>query len=520
MMPRVGQAQLDATCAPLVQQALEAIGNNCGGLGRNNACYGFDSVGATFSQPQADDFFSRPADMAELAQLQSLTTAPLDVTLDEWGIAVMNVQADLPNSLPGQAVTFLLFGDVQLENAVDPALMPAPVTPLDVTTRASSTLRTRPTLAANTSALVPPDTLLSADRISGDGAWLRVVYENLVGWLPLSDISSAGGDPATLPTVESAPYAPMQAIRLTTNITGVSCAEAPPSLLVMQGPESMTVNLTVNGAELNIGSTIALWTNGSQMLLAVIDGGVYTPDGTYIPAGFISIITLDEAGNITGDWSPPRPLTLEEWLLFEPLEGVPVTLLKYPINVPSELIASLLPPTPTPAPIVNNPPPPPPPPAPPEIVQLDCSALRPTSPLDGLPFGATTFYWDGVSSPLITSYQINLYRDGALVTSFGTPAGTTQGSADLSALPLGGAYSWEVLGLVNGVAVCRSAANVSLARAFPPDNRQPATNTPPVVGTPEVTPPTLTPTFVPSDCIDCPPNDDDDGDGDGGDNRA
>jgi hypothetical protein len=261
----------------------------------------------------------------------------------------------------------------------------------------------------------------------------------------------------------------MQAVRLTTNVLGVSCAEAPPSLMVMQGPQEMTVNLTVNGAELNIGSTIALWTVGGQMLLAVIDGGVYTADGTYIPAGFISIIPLDESGNITGEWSAPRPLTLEEWLLFEPLENVPPSILNYPIIVPSELIATLLPPTPTPTSRPVRVPTQPPPP--PQIIQIDCTGFRPTSPLDGLPFGATTFYWDGVSSTAITSYQVNLYRDGALVSTFSSPGGVTRADVDLSALPLGGAYTWDVQALVSGVVVCRSAAAGPIARAFPPDTR-------------------------------------------------
>ena len=34
-----------------------------------------------------------------------------------WGVAVMSLQADIPNTLPGQNVTFILFGDVMIENA-------------------------------------------------------------------------------------------------------------------------------------------------------------------------------------------------------------------------------------------------------------------------------------------------------------------------------------------------------------------------------------------------------------------
>jgi len=43
-------AQVDVTCPPLIQKALQSVGNNCQGLNRNSACYGFSDVKATFSQ--------------------------------------------------------------------------------------------------------------------------------------------------------------------------------------------------------------------------------------------------------------------------------------------------------------------------------------------------------------------------------------------------------------------------------------------------------------------------------------
>ena len=37
------------SCPTIVRQALEAVGNNCGGLSRNSACYGFNRVNAIFA---------------------------------------------------------------------------------------------------------------------------------------------------------------------------------------------------------------------------------------------------------------------------------------------------------------------------------------------------------------------------------------------------------------------------------------------------------------------------------------
>jgi hypothetical protein len=474
---QVSEAQVGGTCTALVEQALDAIGENCGGLGRNAACYGFNNVAATFNNVQPPEFFTQPADFADLLEIQTLNTAALNVDTAEWGIAVLNVQADLPDALPGRAVNFLLFGDVALENAVDPTASGAAVEPVVVTTQGETLMRTRPTGIANTSATIPADSILSADRLSDDGAWLRVVYDDLAGWIAIESVS-AEGDLDSLPTPQNAPYTPMQAVRLETALTGINCEAAPPSLLVVQGPKEITVNLTVNGAELNIGSTIALWAAGTPpvMRLAVIDGGVYLADGTYIPAGYIAEVQLDESGNVIGAWSTPRPLTLEEWLLFEPLEGVPPNLLNYGIEVPSELIASLQPtavpppPPPPPAPPVNNPPP--------QVVQVDCGPLRATSPTDGMPFGAVTFFWDGIGNPAITGYRVNLYRDSALAGSYSASPSATNVSGDLSSLPLGGVYTWEVQALVNGVAVCTANANVSMARAFPPNQPQPVTPAP------------------------------------------
>src|SRR5690554_4172584 len=62
-------AWMQDVCPPLVVQALEEVGNNCSDLSKNSACYGFNRVEATFTQVVEDDFFSRPADIAEIVNL-------------------------------------------------------------------------------------------------------------------------------------------------------------------------------------------------------------------------------------------------------------------------------------------------------------------------------------------------------------------------------------------------------------------------------------------------------------------
>ena len=151
------------SCPTLVKQALEAVGNNCGGLSRNSACYGFNRVNATFSQNVDEGFFSKPSDQSGLKTLQSINTAPLSDALKEWGVAVMSVQANIPNSLPGQAISFILLGDVSVDNAVpaDQAVAPAE-TPIAVTTLNTSNIRTLPTTNSNVVGSVNGGSALSA----------------------------------------------------------------------------------------------------------------------------------------------------------------------------------------------------------------------------------------------------------------------------------------------------------------------------------------------------------------------
>ena len=113
-------AQVDVTCPPLIEKALHSIGNNCQGLDRNSACYGFNDVKATFLDSTAPDFFSQPSDRAKLVTLKNIGTSPLDTAFQKWGIALLSVQANLPDTLPGQNTVFMLLGDTQVENAVKP----------------------------------------------------------------------------------------------------------------------------------------------------------------------------------------------------------------------------------------------------------------------------------------------------------------------------------------------------------------------------------------------------------------
>lgn len=118
LVPVALLAQTD--CPTIAQQALVAADQYCQTTGRNQACYGNIQLSAE-PQPNVVNFtFSKAGDLANVADIKSLKLNPMDTTAGTWGVALLRLQANLPDTVPGQNVTFLLFGDVQIDNAVQP----------------------------------------------------------------------------------------------------------------------------------------------------------------------------------------------------------------------------------------------------------------------------------------------------------------------------------------------------------------------------------------------------------------
>jgi len=111
-------AQADA-CPALVTEALEAVDTFCEDTGRNQACYGNVQLEAEPNTGVADFAFEQVGDIVDVNEILTLQLSAMDVGNDIWGVALMRLQADIPDTLPGQNVTFIMFGDVTIENAAD-----------------------------------------------------------------------------------------------------------------------------------------------------------------------------------------------------------------------------------------------------------------------------------------------------------------------------------------------------------------------------------------------------------------
>ncbi len=325
-------AQVD-DCPALVQTAIKAVGDLCAVTGLNQACYGNLSLKAD-PQPGVTSFvFDKPGDTARIANVKSLRVDPFDEVKKEWGVALMRLQANIPDTLPGQSVSFLVFGNVQLENKVDSAASPL------ITLASSTVLLGAPQDdAALVGALSAGDQAFALSQ-SADGKWVRIELDgsdSRTGWIPSALVQQAG----ELPVFDADAPSPMQAFSLQTGVTGVKCASAPQDGILVQTPGGgdIKIKLTVNDVNVELGSTAFLQAQPSNtMRFSVIEGkGTVESQGQTVdvPAGSWVSVPMDENLEPVGTISQPKGYQLGA------MDNLPIGLLGRPITVAQPIIAA------------------------------------------------------------------------------------------------------------------------------------------------------------------------------------
>ncbi len=303
----------DATCGPFVQQAMSAVEQDCAQTGRNQACYGYVSMTATPREGVTDFTFAQAGDLARVGDLETLRLSALNTAADTWGIALMKLQANLPDALPGQNVTFLLFGDVEIRNGVE---APAPGTTVDVTASGGINIRSLPSTDGDVIGSLGGGETASANGRNEDGSWLRIAVPDSAaqGWV-FASLVAASGDTSGLvvvDTLEASPYTPMQAFYFQTGIAQTSCAEAPADGILIQTPEGAgKINLRANDVDIELGSTAFFQARpSSQMVVSVVEGeGRVSARGktVVVPAGAQVFIPVNSDLMASGAPSDPQP---------------------------------------------------------------------------------------------------------------------------------------------------------------------------------------------------------------------
>jgi hypothetical protein len=106
-------------CPDIVKQAYDSIKTACEQqTSRNQACYGNLALTATPRDGVSNFSFAKVGDIADVASIQSLQLSGMNEAESHWGVVMMKLQANVPDTLPQQNVTFMLFGDVEITNAV------------------------------------------------------------------------------------------------------------------------------------------------------------------------------------------------------------------------------------------------------------------------------------------------------------------------------------------------------------------------------------------------------------------
>jgi len=329
-------------CTALVQEALELTEQLCGITERNQACYGNIAIESVPQADAANFKFDAPGDIVSVSDIQTLNLSAL-TSPDEWGVALLSLQADLPDTIPGQNVTVLLFGGTAIENAGAPQ-------PATVSVSANSTINVRSGPGTSNRVLteLKPSEALTADGQNAAGDWLRVLLpDDATGWVS-ADLVQVEGDATTLTVVDTTTsaegftYAPMQAFYFSSGVGAAGCAEAPQDGILIQTPTGVgTVNLLINEVSVELGSTAYMRAqNSGQMIFDLLEGSSIISVGDQsvrVLPGTRATIPLDAEGHAAG---APELTTIPEDGLTG-LEGI-VGLLPEDIELPTPLTAAEL----------------------------------------------------------------------------------------------------------------------------------------------------------------------------------
>ena len=285
----------------VVQRTLDSIEERCADLERDSLCL--------VSQPLE----VQPAGAGEsLAALRSLSTGGLDADNDSWGLALLRLGANLPQTYPGAGLLALLAGDAQIQNEIDASEAVAIPGPVSTAALERATLYRQPGILPEPIGALAADEIVPVDAYDLSGDWLRAVTGGMVAWLEAEKVARLQAMDS-LPRLALNQAYPLRALSLQTGSAYPDCAAAEP-MVAVQTPEDASVNLTVNGVDIHIGSMVTFQQAHKGALgLTVHRGAVTTVYGQRIEAGqsAIGILAPGDASQPIA-WSGALPASSAE----------------------------------------------------------------------------------------------------------------------------------------------------------------------------------------------------------------
>lgn len=288
--------QVDA-CNSMVEEALRLIAARCLDVGRNEACYGNSAISATLHDDALA--FETPGDIIPVSAIDALITRPINPDSQEWGVAMLNLQADLPDA--DDSVQILVFGGAQVIPTTTQLAADTPTCHFTNSSGHNLNLRAGPGENFGVFDVLDNEETLQVYGRSADGAWLR----SSRGWVYAADGTLDCDTPDELHLIENSQdlySAPMQSFTL--RVDDEARCDAVPSGLLIQSPTGQTANLQINNVELKIGSTAYITVDNDRQYMTVssLDGNVDLVNGNVpLPEGGQVQIPLDDEGGYSGD---------------------------------------------------------------------------------------------------------------------------------------------------------------------------------------------------------------------------
>ncbi len=331
------QSETPESCPEIVQLALDNVDALCGMLGEGEACYGHVLVDATPHFGVEELNFSREGDIEELLRLRAIRLSPMDTLNGLWGVALMKMRAYMDYADP-EPVTFLLFGDIDIENKTERNAT------IEVTATAYSNVRLRPNANTGVIGVLQPGETTWANGRSENNEWVRVSLPDTgrIGWTYVPNLrSDAPIDSLTVTAADGPYFGPMQAFFLRSGVNDSACPESPQSGLLIQTPEGVAeVTLLVNEVNIQLQATAYVQADpGGDMTIGVLSGsGWVEAGGVYQPIFAGSQVSIPLGANLTysGAPRPPEPYDADI------LTGLPLNLLDTPIEPAPPISQALL----------------------------------------------------------------------------------------------------------------------------------------------------------------------------------
>jgi len=244
----------DLTCSETVAAAFASLQDNCAELPREGLCYAAAPAAASFAAEEHAADFSTPGARAPLAGLATLKTSSEDAEAGRWGVAALNIGANLPQTREGPGIIVLLAGDAEVVNEVAPADAMRIAPPLStIATEATARYKNPGVIPAPVGSLAAEELVL-VDAWDNSGDWLRVVNEGEISWVE-SDMVLRLNAMDSLPRLAlGADYA-MKAFSLSTGANFPACSAAEP-FVAIQTPPDLPVSLTINGVDIHLASMV------------------------------------------------------------------------------------------------------------------------------------------------------------------------------------------------------------------------------------------------------------------------